>query len=358
MRRIVAIAAILPGAFIAGFIFMLIEFEYRFHFLGPGLIVAGAIRSSLWTLVLPLCIVAARRVVRKRRSILTAATLTSICFAAAMLAEVTYITYVAGHNGLRMPRDRTTRPPAEIMAFVLTSVHAPFVLLLCSTMLVALVGARDEEREGELKVNRLEARLSEARLNLLRSQLHPHFLFNSLNSVSALIRHDAVRAREMLGRLSQFFIIASTTEGQHVVSLAEELRTVREYVGIEQIRFGSRLTVDISADARALNAGVPTLLLQPLVENSIKHGVARTPGPGWVRVCAVADVASLQVSIEDNGHWLPDSERGVGLANTHARLQQLYGESYAFWIEPIPRGGSRVRLQIPLHAAARHEEIA
>ena len=350
MRRTAPILVVLITTFLAGFAFMLVEFQLIFHFLAPMLIRAGATRAAIWTLLLPLCLLATRRIGGGRGWLFNAAAMTSICFAAAVVAELTYLTHVAGHDGLRRPMDRQAFPPSAIIHFALTSVHPPFVLMLASTMLLTFLGARAEEREGEISMNRLEARLSEARLNLLRSQLHPPFLFKSLNSVLALIRHDGSRAKEMLARLSQFYAITTATEGRHLIPVDEELRYVRQYADIERIRFGERLSIDIAADPRALRGEVPALLLQPLVENAIKHGVARTSGPGWVHVYVLAAAAQLHLTVEDNGCWLESNERGVGLANTHSRLEQLYGSDYAFAIEPIDRAGSRVRLTIPYRA--------
>ncbi|CAN5817847.1 hypothetical protein BH23GEM9_BH23GEM9_15540 [soil metagenome] len=217
---------------------------------------------------------------------------------------------------------------------------------------------RFTEREREaaqlaLHATRLEASLSRAHLDTLRMQLNPHFLFNALNAIAVLAmkgeRQGTVR---MLTLLSDLLRI--TLENKHqVVSLRQELEFLDRYLEIEQIRFKDRLTLEREIDPDALTAEVPSLLLQPLVENALGHGLSRQPGPGSIRVEAhITDGETLELQVLDTGPGLGSStaggRTGVGLANTRARLEQLYGDRQELRLENRPTGGARVVVRLPL----------
>lgn len=208
-------------------------------------------------------------------------------------------------------------------------------------------------RERELRASELEKLLAEARLQTLRAQLHPHFLFNTLNSISSLMHRDVAAADRMLVRLSELLRAALEATHQQEAPLREELALLRRYLEIEQIRFGPRLTVDFDVPPDTLELAVPQLLLQPLVENALKHGIAPRKAGGRVTVRARRDGDWLRLSVCDNGAGPAASPRpgGVGLANTRARLEHLYGARHEFHFGPGPEGGFAVHLSLPARPA-------
>ena len=207
-------------------------------------------------------------------------------------------------------------------------------------------------RERELLASRLEAQLAQAELQVLKMQLHPHFLFNTLHAISALMHRDAEAADRMIARLSDLLRITLENAGVEEVSLKQELELLGRYLEIEQTRFQDRLTVEMKIEPETLDARVPNLILQPLVENAIKHGIAPRSAPGLVEIRARRENGTLQLRVRDDGAGLPtDSpdalKEGVGLANTRARLQQLYGTKHRFELGNAPGGGLVVSMTIP-----------
>jgi signal transduction histidine kinase len=204
-------------------------------------------------------------------------------------------------------------------------------------------------REGEL-------RASQAQLHALKMQLHPHFLFNALHSISALVHTDPEAADKMIARLGDFLRLTLDTAAAQEAPLSQEIEFLNCYLEIERIRFRDRLTTRIDVDPQALECRVPNLILQPIVENAIRHGVAPRTGPGRVEVRAERRGGSLRLQVRDNGRGLPETAAcatkggGVGLSNTRARLRQLYGASYSFEMENDPAGGAVVTLEIPFRA--------
>jgi len=231
--------------------------------------------------------------------------------------------------------------------------------LLIYWVIVAVSFAFDyyrKYRERELRAVELEKRLAQAKLQALQMQLNPHFLFNSLHSISALMHQDAEAADRMMARLSDLLRAALEGSDTQEVSLREELEFLDRYLEIEQIRFGDRLTVKTEVAPGMLDAQVPNLILQPLVENAIRHGhrTARQAGCIELRVQRAADVLTVEVS--DNGAGLRGDEpaaEGVGLSNTRARLRTLYGEAHGFELCEAPGGGLLVRMMIPFRLRER-----
>jgi len=202
-------------------------------------------------------------------------------------------------------------------------------------------------REGEL-------RASQAQLQALKMQLHPHFLFNSLHSVSALIHKDPEAADRMITRLGDFLRMTLDNAATQEVGLRKELEFLNCYLAIEGIRFNDRLTTEVKVDPRALDCRVPNLILQPIVENAIRHGVAPRSAPGRVEVSAERVGDKLRLRVKDDGPGIQSaksngvgSRGGVGLANTRARLEHLYGKAYRFEMTNDPRGGLVVTLELP-----------
>jgi two-component system, LytTR family, sensor kinase len=211
-------------------------------------------------------------------------------------------------------------------------------------------------REEELRRSHLEAQLARAELRALKMQLHPHFLFNTLHSISALQLEDVAAAQKMMSRLGDFLRMTLENAGLQVVPLRREIDFLKCYLDIEQIRFGRRLTTVIEVEPEALEAPAPNLILQPLVENAIRHGVAPRPADGLIRVSAKRERGRLKVVISDNGCGLKQNgngassvREGLGLQNTRARLWQIYGSDFGFDLVNGAEGGLVVTLDLPLN---------
>jgi signal transduction histidine kinase len=207
-----------------------------------------------------------------------------------------------------------------------------------------------DARDRQMRAVELEARLQQAQLEALRSQLNPHFLFNALHSMAELVHTDARLAEQLIVRLGELLRQVLQSSARQQVPLAEELEFIRGYVEIEQMRLGERLSVSWDIEPGALDALVPSLILQPLVENAIQHGIAAASGPGTLSIAAYRDGSSLQLQVRDNGPGLArnsaDRRQGIGLANTRARLHSLYGERHGFDLQAAE--GLTVRLRIPV----------
>lgn len=207
---------------------------------------------------------------------------------------------------------------------------------------------------GERRAAQLQTQLAEAQLQALKMQLQPHFLFNTLHSISALVYKDVEAADRMIARLGDFLRLTLENSGAQQVTLQQELEFLKCYLEIEHIRFQDRLTTNLHIDPEALNTRVPNLILQPIVENAIRHGIAPRTSQGRIDILAERKNGTLRIRIKDNGPGLTlnrsfDSsiKEGVGLANTRARLEQLYGEAHRFELADDPRGGLVVTLEIP-----------
>jgi len=188
------------------------------------------------------------------------------------------------------------------------------------------------------RASRLEMQLVQARLDALVGQLQPHFLFNTLHTISAFVLEDPKQANRMITRLSELLRHSFNRERGPLVTLQEELELLDHYVAIQEARFGDRLRVTFRVDPRAASAVVPTLLLQPLVENAIRHGVVPNGNVAEISIAAVREGDRLHLAVRDNGPGLSGSSGGggLGLANTRARLQELYGPSHRFELTNAP----------------------
>jgi signal transduction histidine kinase len=229
-------------------------------------------------------------------------------------------------------------------------------LLMTYLFVVGLAHALAYRRESEaraLNSAQLETSLVEAQLQALQRQVHPHFLFNTLNTISGLMRSNVCAADKMIAQLGDLLRMTLHTSGTHL-SLKDELDVLQKYLEIEQTRFGGRLSIDMQVDPETLDAQLPTLLLQPLVENAVRHGIAPNTRPGWIAIRAKRAGSRLAIDIRDSGDGLPPDRlmalnRGVGLNNTRARLQHLYQSDFAFTFSNIERGFC-VTVSIPFHA--------
>jgi two-component system, LytTR family, sensor kinase len=220
----------------------------------------------------------------------------------------------------------------------------------CVIAAVHAIEFHQRVREREVLTARLQARLSEAQLDALTSRLHPHFLFNTLQGISTLVYRDPAAADAMLGHLSTLLRRALTRGPGHEVSLAEELALLEEYLAIVQVRLGDRVAIAREVDDTALSGLVPQLLMQPLVENAIEHGVARRAGAGRIGIKVAREGSLLRVSVTDDGPGLERSApEGVGLGSTRLRLGELYGEQAKLSLDPGAGGGLVVTVTLPFH---------
>lgn len=225
---------------------------------------------------------------------------------------------------------------------------------------------RYQEREQqalrlELHAAELKTQLASAHLNALKMQLQPHFLFNTLNAIMVLVRQQKGRqAEEMLARLSDLLrCVLEDVEAQEV-PLRRELEYLHLYLSIEQVRFQDRLSVEITADPSLLDAAVPQMGLQPIVENAVRHGIGRSSAAGKIRISAARVDSTLELKVQDDGPGLMPPELaqgcGIGLANTRLRLHQLYGDAARLSLENSVQGGAIATMVIPYHSAPGSSE--
>ncbi|MEZ5288481.1 MAG: sensor histidine kinase [Vicinamibacterales bacterium] len=217
-----------------------------------------------------------------------------------------------------------------------------------------------EAQTRALRASQLETSLIEAQLQSLQRQLQPHFLFNTLNTISALMHRDVEAADAMIARLSDLLRISLQMVGVQEIPLKEELDFLSKYLEIEQTRFRDRLRVIFDVQPDTFDALVPNLILQPLVENAIKHGIGPRPSPGTITIRARRVGETLELTVQDDGVGLSaarlsDFNRGVGLSNTRSRLEHLYGSLHRFEFRQPAEGGLLVLIAVPLAAVA--EEI-
>jgi two-component system, LytTR family, sensor kinase len=233
------------------------------------------------------------------------------------------------------------------------------VSLLTYWMLVGAVQLyrmRDEAHRRELRSSKLEAELSAAQLEVLRAQIHPHFLFNTLQAATTLIHEDPDGAEDILLRLSELLRVSVDESHIQEVPLERELEVLDLYLGIQARRFGDRLRFEASIDQNVRDCMVPVLVLQPLVENAIRHGIGRHKGSDTVSVRAFQEGKFLRLEVRNLNSSLEDTSagllgRGVGLANTRARLEQLYGNRQEFELRNLEPTGVCAELSIPLRSA-------
>ncbi|HET9332829.1 MAG TPA: histidine kinase [Gemmatimonadota bacterium] len=202
---------------------------------------------------------------------------------------------------------------------------------------------------GVVHASRLETELAKAQLLALRTQLQPHFLFNTLHAISSLMDEDVRAARRMIARLADLLRSTLDTTDQQEITLLRELETLELYLDIERERFSDRLQVDLEVHPETLEARVPNLILQPLVENAVRHGIAPLHEGGRITVRAAREAGRLLLAVEDDGAGIQGDQprEGVGLRNTRARLARLYPEGYELVIDRPRDGGFRIRIEIP-----------
>lgn len=364
-RRILLWLTLLTVASILGYLDALGSYAASYSFTVPGTyslpwhraLAWDLTKWNLWALLTPLVFRLGRKTYLERRDLLRRVpvfALIGVCVALMHSALLVLIQFsiIYGADELR--------PFLTYKYFVLISDFLTG-LVLYGLILVsgqALVYYK-QAQEGELKSAQLETQLAQAQLQALKMQLQPHFLFNALNSISAQLR-DTEIARRMVARLGDFLRLTLTNAGAQEISLREELEFLRCYLDIERTRFRERLSVGLDIAPETWDACLPNLILQPLVENAIKHGIAPRREPGRIDVRARRLNGSLQVQIQDNGCGLhnpvtnqliagsgSDLAEGIGLSTTRARLTQLYKTGYSLQLNNAPEGGLIVTLELP-----------
>lgn len=239
--------------------------------------------------------------------------------------------------------------------------HAQVSLLTYWMLVVAveLYRAFDERRKQDLRASRLEAQLTAAHLEALRAQIHPHFLFNTLQAAATLVHEDPDAAEDVLVRLSE--ILRVSFEQPHVqeIPLSKELEILDLYMGIQERRFGDRLSYQVSVDPNVRECMVPALMLQPLVENAIRHGIGRHKGADEVQIRGFQKNGNLCLEVRNRNSHLEEEEvlespgNGIGLANTRMRLEQLYGSRQTLRMQNLEPAGVCAAISIPLRPAPR-----
>jgi sensor histidine kinase YesM len=296
-----------------------------------------------WALLTPLIYFLARRFPIERGVIVRAL---MVHIPASLLISI--LKMIIEYNAIQIidPNPRRQFPTLQIQSTLLTY-----------WSIVGIILAFDyytKYRQHQLKSSQLETRLIQSELQALKMQLHPHFLFNTLHAISALMHRDVEAADRMIARLSDLLRLTLENTGVQEVSLKQEMEFLERYLEIEQIRFQDRLKVRIDIEAEALDACVPNLLLQPLVENAIRHGIAPRAAAGRVEISARRDDGRLCVEIRDDGAGLNENgfKEGIGIANTRARLEQLYGADHHFEMDNREGGGLRVSIEIPFQTSS------
>jgi two-component system, LytTR family, sensor kinase len=313
----------------------------------------GALFDYAWWMMLgPFIVIGIRRLIEWRASLVARAA------AHVVLGLIACAAYFFLRANVHIPGDTMYLATGwrGFKSVLPTSVGMYLLIASASGLYVMLGRARDRERETAelaLKASRLETQLIEAQLGVLRAQLHPHFLFNALHAVSALVDWRPKEARRMLAQLSELLRMALEFSEQTEITLAREFEWLERYVELQQLRFGERLTVNIRVVGDAAGAMVPPLIVQPLVENAIKHGIEPRQAPGTIEVIAERQGKWLRLSVRDDGPgYAPLKARnGVGLRNTTDRLRTLYGDNQQLVIRALETGGTEAFVEFPWKSA-------
>jgi LytS/YehU family sensor histidine kinase len=307
----------------------------------PKAFLAALGQWYLWALLTPLVLALGRRVrvepPHLARAIVVHVAASVVLAVVALILQSMFARWVTG----------VTRAPFSLLQAYLGLITYWAILGISHTVEYYVVS-----RERALRAAQLEAEVTAARLQALSLQLQPHFLFNTLNAIGALMRDNVEAADVMLSRLSDLLRATLDTSDAPQVPLQRELLLLEPYLEIQQARIGSRLTLTVDIDRNALDILVPTLLLQPLVENAIEHGIADRSGPGTVDVAGRVRGSVLEIVVSDDGPGPPPTARGGhGLDNVRRRLQALHGEAAQLSLERGPAGGARAMVHIPIKGA-------
>ena len=311
----------------------------------------------LWGLLFPSVWTFTRRFPLGRRSFLLrlpihlvfAFLVTSVYLLLSLLKREAITAWSTGNFSLSMVMQ-------DLPDYLFLGIESYLVIYFAMVALIHAVAYYSQFRDREVKASRLEAQLVMAHLEVLKMQLHPHFLFNTLNAISALMHRDVDAADRMISLLSDLLRLALDDDQRHQVPLGEETEFLERYLAIERIRFRDRLQVCIDVEPACTQAQVPRLILQPLAENAIGHGIAMRSAAGKVSIEARRKGRRLEVRVSDDGPGITDVDslqEGVGLGNTRARLEQIYGEDHRFELLEADIGGLEVFLDIPFETQPR-----
>lgn len=242
------------------------------------------------------------------------------------------------------------KPEIELMAFDRIAWR---LMVYCILLIVWYASESQKKAHAEQeRATQLSAQLAKTQLQALKMQLHPHFLFNTLNTISELMHHDIRAADEMMVRLGDFLRMTLDPNVSQEVTLEKELEFLKHYLEIEQVRFKDRLKVEMHIQPDTRHARVPYLLLQPVVENAIRHGISTRAAGGILEISSAKENGFLHIKIQDNGRGLSQDEikEGLGLSNTKSRLEKLYGDRFQFELSNRAGSGTIVSLTIPFLA--------
>jgi two-component system LytT family sensor kinase len=263
------------------------------------------------------------------------------------------------HATYRVPLHRVVFNDLEARPFLHLFTFQLIDISLADTAIFWAIAGISHAIRSARQVQEREHELIKAQLEMLKGQLEPHFLFNTLNSISWLMRTDVEAADNVIASLSTFLRTTLTVPGSEEVTLREELQVLRLYLEIEQARFQDRLNVIVNVEPATLDCKVPGLLLQPIVENAVRHGVARIEGPGVVEIGAKREGADLCLWVQDNGPGKVKSHahrEGIGVANTRARLEKYYGLAQSFRFSEHTGGGAKVDITLPFEVFKKFGE--
>jgi two-component system, LytTR family, sensor kinase len=320
---------------------------FGFRLMSPaGPIALAFIESWLWAACTPFIFRLASRFTLGRAPLLIAI---GVVIAIGVYLAVTFVRV----EMFPVPAGRRTpvfAPLRDLARFRFLNQFLVFIAILAAGYAREFF-LRDRARAREAMA--LSAQLAEARLDALRMQIHPHFLFNTLHAISALVERDPAGVRRMIARLSELLRHTIDRRGSDEVPLREELDVLGRYIEIMKIRYQGRLEVELKVDDETLDARVPNLVLQPIVENALEHGAGRVSSGGRVEIAATRRGGVLVLTVCDNGPGLAGQESaGVGLANTRARLGQLYGEAASLTLAAGDEAGVVVTIELPFRNGA------
>ena len=302
----------------------------------------------LWALATPLVLWLSRRYSIQRHNWLRRGAfhfLFSLALVSALLAlhSLAVILIMSGAGQIE---------PLRVFRFVYFNLDRWLLIYWLILLMSHAFNYYNSYRKGELKASQLHTQLVQSQLEALKMQVQPHFLFNTLHSISALLSKDTEAARKMITRLGDFLRLTLENSGSMEVTLQQELEFLNGYLEIERIRFQDRLTTDIRVDPEVLDVRVPNLILQPIVENAMRHAIGNSTS-GRVEVTAAPHNGVVRIEVKDNGPGidaekiLESRRKGLGLANTQARLAGLYGTAARFEMRNNPTGGLVVTVEIP-----------
>ncbi len=304
-----------------------------------------------WAALTPVLIALIRRYAVERP---TSAKSITIDVAAVVLFAGTHVLTLAVLRYFNVGGDNRGRSFVETLNRMLSGeLHASLTTCIGIVAIVHAAEYYDRYRVRKIRTSQLEAALARAQLDALRTRINPHFLFNALNSISALIEDDPKAANQMVARLGDFLRLTLKNNGNQNSTLEHELQLLKSYLQIEQIRFGDRLKVAIDVEPETLKAFVPSLILQPIVENSFRHAFSKVD-TGMLRIRARRLRQRLELTVQDNGPGMPATggSTGLGLSNTRDRLETQFGRDQQFRWENAPNGGLVVTIQIPFQEGA------